>query len=268
MKKYLFPAAIAFLLVVTYHKNLLWLWDSWMNKPNYSYGPLIPLISLFLIWHKRNVLQGLPKYTDVHGLLICLLAILLQVFSIRAGVNFTSSYSLILLLLGIILFLYGKQVTKVLLFPLGYLIFMVPFFGFVIGPISNKLKLLSSLLVSNIVQLIGVPIFREGIILHLNGCSLEVADPCSGIRSLISLLALGALFAYFANGNLLKRLILFSSAIPLAIFGNVLRLLALVLMAENSGTVIADGFLHLITGFLVFITAIAGMIFVKKLIKC
>lgn len=268
MKRYLFPAAVVFLLVVIYHKNLLWLWDSWMNKPNYSHGPLIPLIFLFLIWHKRNVLQGLPKGTNAYGLLICLLAIVLQVFSVRAGVNFTSSYSLILLLLGIILFLYGKQVTKVLLFPLGYLVFMVPFFGFVIGPISNKLKLLSSILASNIVQLMEVPILREGTMLHLSGCSLEVADPCSGIRSLMSLLALSALFAYFANGSHVKKLILFCSAIPLAILGNVFRLLILVLTAENSGIVITEGFLHSLTGLLVFMTAIAGLIFVKKLIKC
>lgn len=268
MKRFLFPAVIAFLLVITYHKNFLWLWDSWMNKPNYSYGPLIPLISLFLIWRKKNVLQGLPKHTDARGLLVCLLAVLLQVFSIRAAVNFTASYSLILFLLGITLFWYGKQVTKVLLFPVGYLIFMVPFFGFVMGPISNKLKLLSSVVASNIVHLMGVSIFREGTMLHLSGCSLEVADPCSGIRSLMSLLALGALFAYFANGNFMKKLTLFSSAIPLAILGNVFRLLTLVLTAENSGVVIGEGFLHSLIGFFVFIIAMGGLILVKKLIKC
>lgn len=213
-------------------------------------------------------MQNLPKTTDLYGLLICLLAIILQLFSVRSSVHFTSSYSLILFLLGLTHYLYGRQVTKTLLFPFMYLIFMVPFISLLIIPASNQLKIVASVLGSNIVGLLGIPIFREGVILYLSNCTLEVADPCSGIRSLMALLSIGALFAYFSNATLLKRLILFSFTIPLAIISNVLRLLVLVLTAVSTGIIIVEGFFHMLLGLLVFVTAMAGLFVVKRAMHC
>lgn len=268
MKRYLFPILVMLLLILTYHRNFPWLWNSWMNNPNYSHGPLIPLVSSFLIWRKRHLLQSLPKHTDLYGLLICLLAIILHLFSVRSSVHFVSSYSLILLLSGVTLFLYGREISKALLFPFTYLIFMVPFVSLMITPASNQLKIVSSLLASNIVALLGIPILREGVILHLSHCTLEVADPCSGIRSLMTLLSIGALFAYFSNGTFPKKLILFFFTIPLAIISNVLRLLVLVVTAVTTGIIITDGFLHTLIGLFVFISAMAGLVLLKKAIQC
>src|SRR3972149_6327136 len=150
----------------------------------------ITIISLILLYYKNFIWLGSkwlndPNYS--HGPLI----------------------PFILIIYGIILTYYGKDIAKELLFPIAYLFFMVPFLGiFFLNRISNMLKLFSAYLSAKIIYLLGIPVFREGVILNFSTGSIEVADPCSGIRSILSLLALGIIFAYFTESSAFKKIVL------------------------------------------------------------
>lgn len=253
--------------ILLYQKNLIWLVSKWLDNPDYSHGPLIPLISLYIGWAKKEKLSKIENRDgSLVGLVVIFFAVVIQILSIRADVSLTSSYSFILIVYGIILTYYGKEVSKELLFSISYLFFMVPFLGFFINPISNELKLLSAFLSEKIIYFLGISIYREGVILNLSGGSIEVADPCSGIRSMISLLALGTIFAYFTESSLVKRIIIIVSAIPLAVLGNLVRIVFSALMTSE-GFNVTKGLVHTLSGLLVFLIAFIGLICIRSTLK-
>ena len=225
------------LFVYAYHGTFLWLYERYTNPDShYSHGFLIPLISGYLIWRKRHELKNTVSSSSRIGLVLIVLALLTHIGSIWTHVFFTSGFSILLLLVGISLYLFGLEFTKKISFPLGFLIFMFPLPTGAISVFSFPLKLMVSNLGTSLLSLFGFPIFREGAIVHLARTTLTIDDPCSGIRSLISLLALGALIAYISKTSILRKVILFVSAIPIAIFTNVLRVCALILAANWLGS--------------------------------
>ena len=253
--------------ILLYHKNFIWLGYKWIDDPDYSHGPLIPLISIYIGWLKREKLLKIKeKDGSLFGLAVITFAIILQVLSIRAEVNLTSSYSFIIIIYGIILTFYGKEISKKLFFPVAYLFFMVPFLGFFIEPISNKLKLLSAYLSAKIIYLLGVSVYREGVMLNFPTGSIEVADPCSGIRSIISLFALGTIFAYFTETSLTKKIFLVISTIPLAVLGNLSRIIFSGLMI-SAGINVTTGVIHTVAGLLVFMVALLGLVWFRSILK-
>jgi exosortase len=252
------------LLGFIYHRNLAWLWSSWMVNPDYSHGPLIPLISAFIVYLKWKDLRTLPQSSGTGGLVLVAAASALLFASIRMQVNFLQSYALILTIAGIVWSVYGRNVFRSLVFPIFFLIFMVPFWGTVIDKVGNVLKILSSVTSHQIIKLLGFPIYREGVILQLSRGSLEVADPCSGIRSLISLLAVGAVLAYFARTTLPKKFLITALAIPFAFLWNTVRVVVFGVILETTGVMIADGFWHTFTGIAVFALALISLIAMNK----
>jgi len=256
----LISGMIAFL----YYGNLKWLWGRWMENPDYSHGPLIPLISLFIVYQKRNQIREIDVRGSIIGIYFILLAVLIYIVSMRAQVNFALSYSLIVLLCGIVLFLGGKQLFFKLAFPICFLFFMVPFWTGAIIKLSNALKVLSSIATHGIVDLLGYPVFRDGVVLYMSKGTLEVADPCSGIRSLIALLALGSVMAYYSNTHIAKKVILVALAIPIAFIGNTLRIVFFAVVLENKGVIITEGPLHTLSGMAVFAFALAVLILSSK----
>ena len=238
-----------------------------MESPDYSHGPLIPLISLFVVFQKRKVLKRIKFDGSSLGIYILLCAILLQAVALRAQVNFLSSYSIILAIVGIVLYLFGKKMLSELLFPILFLFFMVPFWGVITNNLSNLLKILSSFSSFHILQFIGYPVLREGVTLHFAGDSMEVANPCSGIRSLISILAIGTLVVYYSNGTIFKKVILVLLGIPLFFIANTLRIILFGIILETKGILITEGFLHTLTGLAVFIFAFLGLLAFNKWVR-
>ena len=264
---YIYLAIIAGLLLFAYADNLTWLWSRWMENPNYSHGPLIPLISLFIVYQKRDALRNIQISSYGAGLYILIGAVLLYAVSLRAQVNFLLSYSMILVLVGTVMFLYGNKTFAALSFPILYLVFMVPFWGSAINKLGNSLKTVSSISSHAFLKMLGYPILREGVTLHLGNGSMEVADPCSGIRSLISLLALSTVIAYFSKGSIFKKGILVLAAVPLAVIGNTLRVVFFGIVLEKKGVLITEGPLHTLTGIGVFVIAFLGLIALSKWVK-
>jgi exosortase A len=219
--------------IYAYHQTFLWLYERYANPDSpYSHGFLIPLVSGYFIWGKRDELRNTVPSSSRIGLALIVLALLIHIGSVWTHVFFTSGFSILLFVVGLSLYLSGPEITKKISFPLGFLIFMFPLPMGAIGAFSFPLKLMVANLAASFLNLFGLPIFREGAVVHLAKTTLTIDDPCSGIRSLISLLALGALITYISRTSILKKGILFVSAIPIAIFTNVLRVCALILAAN------------------------------------
>jgi len=168
--------------------------------------------------------------------------------------------SFLIVLSGIVLFLLGWAHLKTLLFPIVFLIFMIPIPSILMGKITFPMQLFASKVAALSLHQLGVPVLREGNIISLAHTTLEVAEACSGIRSLISLLALGTVFAYFTKKSFWQRTVLVLSCFPIAIFVNSLRVTATGVLANNYGTSVAQGFFHGFSGYLLFLLAFVLLI--------
>ena len=234
----------------------------------YSHGFLVPLISAYLVWRKRKKLKSLPIESSQAGLFILLGGLLLHIISSLLKINFGSSLALLIVLEGMILYLFGRKINRQLLFPLVFLIFMIPLPKVIIIGISFKMKLLAAQIASNLVNQIGISAIREGSTVYLSNGKLVVGDPCSGLRSLISLLALGAIFTQLTTGTNLRKNVLFLSTIPIALASNALRIVALLWVTYVYGEKVALGFFHDFSGMMVFVFAFSGLVLMTRILKC
>ncbi|MFH1678449.1 MAG: exosortase/archaeosortase family protein [Candidatus Omnitrophota bacterium] len=234
----------------------------------YSHGFLIPFVCAYLVWRKRSKLKSLPIEPCQTGLIVLAGGLLLLIISSLLKINFGSYFSLIIVIEGLVLYLWGRKINRELIFPIVFLIFMIPLPSVVIIAISFKMKILAAQAASFFANRIGILAVRDGSIIYLpNGKQLMVGDPCSGLRSLISLLALGAIFTQFVRGSRLQKNALFISAIPIALVSNILRLMALVWVTYVYGEKAALGFFHDFTGMLVFVFAFLGLMFMTRVLK-
>jgi len=255
----LIPVSFVILLIaILYYNTFAWLVYTWNTQGMYSHGFIIPLISGFLLYARRKEMMSLvANYRNALGLIIFIIAILIKLTGDILDINTFRAYSFIILLCGIILYLYGWKVFKRSSFSVFFLIFMVPIYNFLIKPISVALKLFIANLSVKACSPFGFPIFRDGVQIYLSDGSLEVADPCSGIRSLIALFALGVLYIYLSEGKFVTKIIMFLSIAPIAIVTNAVRVIVLILVAQyyhiNAST---EGIVHQASGIMVFVLAI------------
>jgi exosortase len=239
----------------------------WGIDDNYSHGYFIPFIASYMIWSIRKDLKNLQPVPSNLGLPLLILG-LGQLIVARVGSEyFLQQTSMILVLFGLLLFLMGKKFTKKVFFSIVYLFFMIPFPAIIWDKIAFPMKLFASYLAVKVIGLLGIPIFREGNILHLANTTLEVADACSGLRSLTSLLALSAALVFFMDYSRFKKWLLFFSAVPIAIVTNIARLTVTAALASKYGEKVAQGFLHEFSGWLVFMLGLAMLIGVNVLLS-
>lgn len=252
-------ALILFALI--YWNTFAWLWErAFAPDSYYSHALLVPFISGYLIWQRRHALSRTSPARSLYGLVIIILALTAHLASVLLDVYFTSGFSIAALLFGLTLYLFGWPATRELLFPLGFLLFMFPLPAAALSAVSVPMKLFATKAGAAAMGLVGVPVIQEGYQLHFSSGSLVIGNPCSGLRSLIALMALGSLFAYFYDAPMWKRIALFLASIPAAIFSNVVRVLLLSLAVSSFGSDAATGLFHDVSGFLVFAIAL-GMLF-------
>ena len=256
------------LTILAYIPTFIWMVDRWVAKDTYySHGFLIPFISIFIAWLKKEKLSKLKIKPSNSGWLFFIAGITIHAISALLRIYFSSGFSLILVLIGLVLLFFGKEFLKQLMFPILFLGFMMPLPLVAIANISFKLKMFAAYLSTIIINKLGVPAIREGSIIKTMHSYLVVEDPCSGIRSLIALIALGALMAYFSNISRAKKTILFLSSIPIAVSTNIIRIVALSLASEMYGAKLATGVFHTVMGVLVFVFAFLGLMLVGKILE-
>lgn len=254
-------------LVGLYFPVLVAMAQDWKTNDNYSHGFFIPLISGYMVYMMRAELQGLAIKPVNWGLLL-VLAGLGQLYVARVGSEFfLQRTSLIPLLLGLSLFLLGKALTRKLLLPIAYLLFMVPLPAIVWNKIAFPMQLYSSAITERVIQMIGIPVFREGNVLHLAQTTLEVVDACSGLRSLTTMFALSAALAWFSIYPTWKKWLLFLAAAPIAIFANIVRLTGTAGLASEYGEKVAQGFLHDFSGLFTFMFGLMLLVLTNKILQ-
>ncbi len=256
--KYIFQV-IGILLGTTiiYWPTLGWLYDRYIAADSYySHGFLVPFVSAFLIWMNRKHLSGESVSSSWAGLLLVIFALTAHYLSMVFEVFFVSAFSILPLFIGVCLFFYGNRITRILLFPLCFLFFMFPLPLVAINAISFPMKMLATKsAVFMLKHFMRIPIQNEGFQILFPNASLIVGNPCSGLRSLISMLALGSIFAYLLKAKPHRRIFLFSLSAPIAFASNLIRVILLSLGAYIYGTEATVGFFHDFTGYLAFFLA-------------
>lgn len=253
-------------LIFLYGTVIKYLVFDWIDLPDFSHGFLIPVISLYFIYERRKEWSAVSFSGQWSGLGWIILGIMLLFIGNLATEYFLMRISLLLVIGGIILFLLGRESLNLILFPLGYLIFMIPVPSIFIDRITFPLQIFASQVAAGSLDLIGIPVLREGNIIHLANTSLEVAEACSGIRSLISLLALSVAFAYISQKTPLKKVLLVLATIPIAVFANAVRVGGTGLLAHYYGESVAQGFFHSFSGWLLFVVAFICLFVVSALL--
>ena len=266
IKKHLFLYILLALIVLFNIPILISLVADWTRDGNYSHGFLIIPISIYLLIKRRNDLT-FPAINSRMGLALFLIGCLGLIFGTAASEFFTTRLSLVIAVTGLGLYYLGKDNFKKVWFAFAFLLFMIPIPAVIYYAVTMPMQLLASKATTAILHFIGVPSHREGNIIYLPAYALEVNEACSGLRSLETLMALGALFGYLILPGKIKPWILFLSAIPIAIVVNIVRLIATAIEAYAISPKLAESFLHELSGLAVFIVALILMLLIAGLLK-
>lgn len=248
---------------------LFWMVHRWNDAGgDLSHGWLIPFVSAGILWFKRRELMSLPKNSSRVGLAVIVLALLLHWLGAKAQQTRLSLASLIMLMWGVPFYFYGWQVARLLLFPCAYLIFCIPL-NF-LDSLTFPLRIMVTIAATGLLNGLGIEAQRSGSAIYstaAGGFNFDVADPCSGLRSLLAMTALTAVYAYLTQKTLVKQWVLFLASIPLAIIGNIARITTVALVAEAFGQKLASGLYHDYSGYVVFSVAIGLMVGVGSMLN-
>ena len=272
--------AISFAIAFAYATVFAKLFRDWWSDENYSHGLLIPFIIGYIVWSQRDKLS---RARVDPSLLLGGIAILFALFALWAGVAGAELYmqrlSLILLLVGITVYFWGLSLLRLLLVPLSLLFLAMPIPAIIFNKIAFPLQLFASRCAVWSMTTLGIPVLRQGNIIELKPLNsfdtkkLEVVEACSGIRSLMTLLTLAVVFAYFTHSRsddppkpgtrfgwlksygFWRAAIIVASAVPIAILTNAFRVSGTGVLAHYYGTAIADGFFHSFSGWAIYIVA-------------
>lgn len=261
-------AALAVALVAAF----VWLyWNilsslvrQWSSDDNYSHGFFVVPLALYFVWERRAALGNAAIRPSSAGLVIVAASLLLLVAGLLGAELFLTRVSLIGVIAGSVLFIWGWEHFRVLAFPIAFLLLMIPLPAIVFNQLAFPLQLVASRAGETAIAAAGIPVLREGNLLHLPGRTLEVAEACSGIRSLVSLLMLAIVLGYFTERRAGPRVILALAAVPIAILANATRVAGTGLASHWISPEAADGFFHTFSGWLMFLVALGGLLLLQR----
>jgi exosortase len=256
------PAIVFALFVLLYYPILEWMGNAWLYADEYSHGFILLPVALFIVWTRRKDLN--EKDSKQYGIWIFVAGLITYIVGFIRLDNFLSGLSLFLTLPGLVLFFRGIRALKALAFPIFLIIFMIPFPW--LDRVGLNLQTISARSSAWIVDLMGVDVTRTGNNIEVGDAAFSVDMACSGMHSLIALLALAAIFAYVLNGTLAKKTILFVMAIPVAILSNLIRLVIIILIGNKWGEDAAMNYFHDWASPVLFLVAIVLMVIIAKII--
>jgi exosortase len=252
-----FGLGLAGLLGALYWTILRDLGRQWLSDANYGHGFLVPLFSAFLLWQRRERLAAVVPGGSSVGLLVVLAGVGLLLLGDVAGENFLARTSLIVILAGLVLFHLGPGALRLAAFPLAFLVFMVPLPATLLYAITFPLQRLAATNAAWFLDFVGIPVLLDGNIIHLSQISLGVTEACSGIRSLISLVAGAVAWAYFMLPGGWMSVAFVLAAVPITILANAGRVVGTGIIGQWLGVEYAAGFFHDLAGWVVYLLAFA-----------
>jgi exosortase len=258
--------ALLVVLIASYGPVVIELVQDWIRDPNYHHGFLIPIVSGYLLWNRRRELVSDAARPSWFGLVGILLAAAMLILGSAGAEVFTQRLSLLVLVGSLVLFFYGWRRLRRVAFPLAFLLFAIPLPYLIYYGLTGPMQALAAKCAILGLKAIGVPLVAQGNVIHLANGSLEVAEACSGIRSLYAFLALGALVAQSTSVPIWGRLLIFLATIPLSIIGNAVRVWASGVGTCLVGPGVTRGTPHELFGLLVFAVSLGVFLLFKKVV--
>lgn len=260
-------ALVGAAITLVYWPVLTGLVDAWSTDDNYSHGFFIVPLAVYFAWQNRQAIQTAPVRPSLVGVPVAAVGLLLLVAGLLGAELFLSRVSILVTLAGAVLFLFGWRMLQLLFFPLAFMLLMIPLPAIIFNKIAFPLQLLASHVGEYGVRAMDIPILREGNVLILANATLEVAEACSGIRSLVSLFTLGIVFGYFVDHRPWVRAVIALSAIPVAILANGLRVASAGWAAHHFGLPGVEGMFHEFSGWAVFVIAFLMMFGLQRVLQ-
>jgi len=253
--------------MVIYYPVLAKLVSDWWHIPDFSHGFLVPVFALYLAWTKREALAAIELTPDWRGIGVIALGLIVLLLGVFGAELFLSRISFVIVLAGAVFGFGGPRLLKELRFVLLVLLLAIPIPSIVFNQITFPLQILASKLASNLLPLFGVPVLREGNIIQLPYMKLEVAEACSGIRSLMSLFTLFVFYGYFFEKTWQRRAALAFASIPIAIVANAVRILGTGLCVQYWNPDKAIGFFHELSGWVIFLASFGCLFIAHRAIR-
>ena len=240
----------------------------WSTTEEFSFGYLVPPISLALLWWRRASIRRSVGAGANAALLLIVPAIGLYITSNRLGIHALAGLALPALLIGEVAYLFGWRTAREVAFPIGFLVFGLALFRGLLDSVGFALQGATAVGAYTLAHAVGIPVVRDGLVLSSQSFAFIVAETCSGMSSLVSLVALAALWTYVAEGSPRARLAVVLSALPLVLVANSTRVALVLLVADLMGQDVALGFFHGASSVVLFGLALAGLIFVSRAVGC
>ena len=256
--------AVIVFVVLLYWPTFRWLVLSWLSNPYYSHGFLVPLVSGFFVWIKRDEIKMVEP--SIVGAFILMVGASAYILGFVWDMRFLSALSLLIVLGGLSLSFLGIKATRAMIFPLCFLIFMIPLLF--INEIGFYLQSISVSCSAWILENVGLPITVASPEIHVGDTVFTIGLPCSGINTVIALMTLAAIYAYIIRGAVYKRALLFVVALPIAILANILRVTSIILVANYRGVESAMGLFHDVSSPVFFLLAFLCLVLIGRVLGC
>jgi exosortase D (VPLPA-CTERM-specific) len=254
-------AAVALTLILVFQNTFLYLYSTWQRE-EYSHGFLVPLVSAYLLWQRRDHLRHMDFTSSWAGVLVVVLGLLIYFLGSLASITTVDAYALVIVIAGCVLAVMGWEAFRVTLVPIALLFLMNPIPNFFYNNLSSQLQLISSQIGVALIRAMGVAVYLQGNVIDLGSYKLQVAEACSGLRYLFPLVTLGVIVAYLFRGRTWMRWTLVLSTLPITVLMNSFRIGVIGLLVDRWGTAQAEGFLHDFEGWVVFLICLA-LLFVE-----
>jgi len=242
--------------------------DVWSTTDELSFGFFVPPITAGLVWWRRAALRASIGDGSRLGLPIVVLSVVLYVLAYRVGINALAGIAVSPLLLGMVVYLWGWRAGRVLAFPIGFLAFGLGLYRGLLDSVGFALQRVTAVGAAATAHLLGVDVARDGLVLRSDQFAFIVAEACSGMSSLVSLLALAALWAYVTRGAVPARVAIILSVLPLVVIANTARVTLVLLVAWHFGQDAALGFFHGASSLLLFGLSLGGLLLVSRIVGC
>jgi exosortase len=259
--------ALAAAVVWVYRGTLSSLVHQWGSDDNYSHGFFVVPLALYFAWERRDAIRRASIRPGSGGAFLIVFSLVIWMAGLFGAELFLTRVSLVGVIAGAVWFVWGREHLRLLAFPIAFLLLMIPLPAIIFNQIAFPLQLLASRVGETAIAAAGIPVLREGNVLQLPTRSLEVAEACSGIRSLVSLVMLAIVLGHFTERRTAGRVLIACAAVPIAIMANAMRVAGTGIASEWISPAASEGFFHTFSGWLMFVVAFVALIGVQRAMR-